>query len=163
MSYQPLSLNNFWKYKQNDGSTYTNSITAINGSIIEMLNSVVNKKSNVKVDGDNLLTDSYEEGNFQVYLKNNVKAGDTWEIKFKANGLDSILVVTVKEINATKTVEGKEYKDVVILEGESKLLMNGNIMPLNFFTQWHYAKGIGLILTTSSAGDSHSLVEYSLN
>lgn len=163
MSYQPLKPNNVWKYKQKDGSIYSNSVTAVNGPNIEIVNSLTNKPAKVKLEGDNLLTDGYEEGNFQVYLKNNLKAGDSWEIKFKANGLDSILVVTVKEAGIQKTVEGKNYTDVVMLEGESKLLMNGNVMPLNFFTQWYYAKGVGLILTTSSAGDEHALVEYNLN
>jgi hypothetical protein len=41
--------------------------------------------------------------------------------------------------------------------------MNGNLMALNFFTQYYYADGIGLILTTSSAGDSHALIDYKLH
>jgi hypothetical protein len=34
---------------------------------------------------------------------------------------------------------------------------------LNFFTQYYYADGIGLVLTTSSAGDSHALIKHSLH
>ena len=40
--------------------------------------------------------------------------------------------------------------------------MNGSQMALNFFTQYYYAAGVGLILTTSSAGDIHELTEYKL-
>jgi hypothetical protein len=163
MSYQPLNLNNQWTYKQKDGSTYTNSVTGINGNSVTMLNTASNKNSEVQVNGNDLLTNAYEEGNFQVYLKNNLNANDAWEIKFKANGLDSILVVTVKEVGAAKNVEGKDYTDVVFLEGESKLMMNGNLMNLGFFTQWYYAKNVGLILTTSSMGDYHGLVDCTLN
>ncbi|MFI5203536.1 MAG: hypothetical protein ACHQF2_03480 [Flavobacteriales bacterium] len=163
MSYQPLTLNNVWKYKQKDGSVYSNSVTAVNGNNVEMVNSLTGKPAKVKIDGDHMLTDGYEVGNFQVYLKNNVKVGDTWTVTFKANGLDCLLDITVKEVGVSKNVEGKDYSDVIMLEGESKMVMNGNTMALNFFTQWYYAKGTGLILTTSSAGDSHALVEYSLN
>lgn len=50
-----------------------------------------------------------------------------------------------------------------MIEAESKIKMNGNLISLNYFTQYYYAKGVGLILTASSDGDTHSLTRYHLN
>lgn len=127
-----------------------------------MMNSFTNTGSIVRLDGADYLTDSFEAGNFQPLIKEGVKAGDSWEIRFKANTLDNIMVMTVKETGATKEVNGRSYSDVMILESESKINMNGTIMTLNYFTQYYYANGIGLILTTSSMGDEFGLTEYEL-
>ncbi|MBL7726818.1 MAG: hypothetical protein JNM68_03985, partial [Dinghuibacter sp.] len=104
-----------------------------------------------------------EAGNFQPWLKDELNKGDQWEVHFTANGLNSIIVMTVKETGLTKEVDGKTYNDVAFVEAESKINMNGNIMALNFFTQYYYAPGVGLVLTTSSAGDEHALTAYELH
>lgn len=163
MNYYPLAAQNEWQYKQKDGSTYTNKVTAANGNEFTMHNSAANTSSVVKIDGSSIVTDALEAGNFQQWLGNDLKSGDTWEIKFKANGLDCILIMTVKETGITKEVEGKPYSNVLFIEAENKIVMNGTLMALNFFTQYYYADGVGLILTTSSAGDIHALIEYKLN
>jgi hypothetical protein len=162
MNFYPLALNNEWKYKQKDGSTYSNKVTAVNGNEFSMYNSAANSSSIVKIDGDKITTDALESGNFQQWLANDLVTGDSWEIKFKANGLDCILIMTVKDSGTSKEVEGRTYSNVLFIEAENKIIVNGNLMPLNFFTQYYYADGIGLILTTSSAGDLHSLIEYKL-
>lgn len=161
-NYYPLAALNEWQYKQKDGSTYTNKVTAANGNVFTMHNSAANTSCSVKTEGVAVLTDTLEAGNFQQWLGNDLKQGDTWEIQFKANGLDCILIMTVKETGISKEVEGKNYSNVLFIEAENKIIMNGTIMPLNFFTQYYYADGIGLILTTSSAGDSHSLIDHKL-
>jgi hypothetical protein len=162
-NYYPLAAGNEWHYKLKDGTTYVNKVTAANGNEFSMHNSAANTGSVVKVDGNIITTDAFEAGNFQQWLKNDLQTGDTWEIKFKANGLDCILVMMVKETGGSKEVEGKPYSNVLFVEAENKIIMNGNLMPLNFFTQYYYADGVGLILTTSSAGDSHALIDSKLN
>lgn len=162
-NYYPLAAGNEWQYKMKDGSVYTNKVTGGNGNEFSMHNSSANTSSNVKIDGNVIVTDALEAGNFQQWLKNDPKAGDTWDLTFKANGLDCILIMTVKETGISKEVEGKTYSDVLFIEAENKIIMNGTIMPLNFFTQYYYADGVGLVLTTSSVGDSHSLIDYKIN
>ena len=162
MNYYPLALNNEWKYKQKDGSTYMNKVTGANGGEFTMHNSAANTSSAVKTNGNQITTDALEAGNFQLWLKNDLQKGESWEIKFKANGLDCILIMTVKETGISKEVEGKTYNNVLLVEAENKIIVNGTLMPLNFYTQYYYADAVGLILTTSSAGDIHSLIEYSL-
>lgn len=163
MNYYPLAAQNEWQYKQKDGSTYVNKVVSANGNEYSMHNSAANTSSIVRKDGSVFFTDALEAGKFSQWLTNDLKPGDQWEINFKANGLDCILVMMVKDSGVTKEVEGKTYTNVLFIEAENKMIMNNNIMPLNFFTQYYYADGIGLILTTSSVGDSHALIDYKLN
>ena len=76
--------------------------------------------------------------------------------------LKSRTVKIGEEMGISKEVEGKTYSDVVFIEAGSKLNMNGNIIPMNFLTQYYYAKGVGLALTTSSVGDAMPLTAYEL-
>lgn len=163
--YYPLHVGFIWTYRSKDGSTYKNSVTAVNPANpneFTMVNSLMNKNQLMRKEENNYVTDSFEDGTINTLLKDNATVGDTWEIEFKANGLDSILVMIVKEVGSTKTVNGKAFDNVIMIEAESKLLMNGTLMPLNYFTQYYYAKGIGLILTTSSMGDAQELIDYVL-
>lgn len=162
-NYYPLAAQNEWQYKMKDGSSYSNKVTAADGNVFTMHNSAANTSSQVKTEGDTVFTDALQAGQFAQWLGNNLKAGDTWEIKFTANGLDSILIMTVKETGMSKEVNGKNYDNVLFIEAENKMVINGSLMSLNFFTQYYYADGIGLVLTTSSAGDEHVLVNYTLN
>jgi len=162
-NYYPLALNNEWHYKQKDGSTYTNKVTAANGHEYTMHNSAANTISFVRLMDGQMTTDGLEKGNFQLWLPDNLEVGKNWVVSFKANGLDCLLLMTVKETNSSKEIAGKTFNDVICIEAESQIIMNGSTMPLNFFTQYYYAAGIGLILTTSSAGDIHELTEYKLH
>lgn len=160
--YYPLEVGCGWVYSSKDGSTYTNMITAVNPAKpneFTIVNSLMNKNQIFRKEGNDYLTDSFEDGTINTLLKDNASVGDTWEIKFKANGMDSILVMTVKEVGSVKEVKGKTFENVMMIEAESKLLMNGNLIPLNYFTQYYYCKGIGLILTTTSMGDEQALID----
>lgn len=162
-NYYPLAAQNEWQYKMKDGSSYSNKVTAADGHVFTMHNSAANTSSKVKLEGDTVYTDALQAGNFEKWVDNNLKTGDTWEIKFTANGLDSILILTVKETGMSKEVNGKNYDNVLFIEAENKMVINGSLMSLNFFTQYYYADGVGLVLTTSSAGDEHVLVSCTLN
>lgn len=162
-NYYPLALHNEWHYQQKDGSTYINKVTAANGLEFTMHNSAANTSSVVKMDNHQMSTDGLEKGNFQLWLPDDLEVGKNWVVSFKANGLDCLLLMTVKELGITKEVSGHVYNDVVCIEAESSIIMNGSQMALNFFTQYYYAADVGLILTTSSAGDIHELTSYKLH
>lgn len=160
--YYPLEVGCGWVYLTKDGSSYTNMITAVNPAKpneFTMVNSLLNKNTLFRKEGNDYVTDAFEPGTINTMLKDNSAVGDSWEIKFKANGIDSVLVMTVKELGMVKEVKGKTFENVMMIEAESKMLINGTLMPLNFFTQYYYCKGIGLILTTSSMGDEQSLID----
>lgn len=164
--YYPLAPGNSWTYRQSDGSTFTNTVTSADLSVpgkFTMVNSVLAKDQFIRKEGPAYLTDSFEPGNYQVLLRDDLEAGDSWEIKFKANGLDSVLSMKVKEKGASREIEGKTFRDLLVLEGESKVLVAGNLMSINFFTQYYYAPGIGLVMTTANSKDPMSLVSWKLD
>jgi len=158
--YYPLAVGNTWTYKMKDGKTFTNTVTGADGATFAMSNSLTPAATHVRKEGNDYLTDSMEAGKWLVMLKEGLKKGDTWQVEFTANGFNSILIYTVKEVGISKDVEGKPFSDVVFIEADSKLNMNGNVISMNFLTQYYYAKGIGLILTTSSRGDAMPLTSY---
>jgi hypothetical protein len=158
MSYYPLKTGNTWTYKTNDGSTFTNTVISEAGGVFTMTNTTVAHETQVKNEGGTLFTDSYEAGNMQPFLKEGAVAGDNWEIKYKANGIDSVLAVVIKSTGGSKEVEGKTYNDVMEMEGGMSFIVNGNAFPAGTKYQWYYAKGTGLILTTSTLGDNMPLL-----
>jgi hypothetical protein len=158
MSYYPLKTGNTWTYKTNDGSTFTNKIVSDADGVFTMTNTTVAHETQVKNEGGTLFTDSYEAGNMQPFLKEDAATGDNWEIKYKANGIDSVLAVAIISTRGIKEVEGKTYHDVLEMEGSMSFIVNGNVFPAGTKYQWYYAKGTGLILTTSTLGDNMPLV-----
>jgi hypothetical protein len=160
--YYPLALGSTWTYKLKDGRTFTNAVTGADGATFKMSNSLMNTTSNIRKEGGEYLTDGYEAGKWLVMLKDDLKKGDTWQSEFKANGIDTTLVYTVKEVGISREVEGRSFTDVMMLEAESRMSMNGNPIPMKFFTQYYYARGVGLVLTTTSSGDVMPLVSYEL-
>lgn len=161
-TYYPLKNGNSWTYKTNDGSTFTNQVEAEDNGVFSMSNSTVTNLTQVKKDGNIFYTDSYEAGNMQPFLKDGAAQGDAWEIKYKANTIDSVLNVVVKSTGGTKEVEGKLYTDVMEMEGTMSFLINGSVFNAGTKYQWYYAKATGLILTTSSLGDHMPLINCTI-
>lgn len=161
----PLAPGNEWEYVQKDGTTFTNRVVAADPFEPQqflMANSRMDEERRIRKVGTTYLTDAFEHGNFLPLLRDDLKAGDSWQITFKANGLDSILVMTVREIDGTEEVEGRTYTGVVAIEAESRIAMNGTVIPVGFSTHYHYARNVGLILTTSSVGDRMALKRFNL-
>lgn len=150
-AYYPLAVGNTWTYKHYSGEKMVTTIISVdNDGIFLMSNSLNPINTGTKKINGEYFSDGLEKGNMQLILKDNLVLGDTWEVKFKANGIDCVYKYTVKEILPSKTVEGKEYKNVAMVELDSCYLINGNLMSMNAFTQTYYAKGVGTILTTTS-------------
>ena len=159
-SYYPLAVGNTWTYKTNAGQSYTTKVTEQNGDTFTVHTTLVDASTKIKQAGNDYVSDSPEAGKTMVSFKDNLKVGDTWQNSYKVNGIDSTLTYVVKEIGITKEVNGKTFKDVIFIEADSKMSMNGNALPMKYAAQYYYAKGVGLILTTSSMGDEHALTEY---
>jgi hypothetical protein len=77
MSYYPLAPGNSWTYKTNDGSTFTNAVISEAGGMFTMTNSTVAHETHVKKEASTFLTDSYEAGNMQPFLKDDAAAGES--------------------------------------------------------------------------------------
>jgi hypothetical protein len=161
-TYYPLKTGNSWTYKTNDGSTFTNKVESEDNGVFSMSNSLVQNPTQVKKEGNIYYTDSYEAGNMQPFLKDDVTTGDAWEIKYKANTIDSVLNVKIISTGGTKEVEGKTYSDVMEMEGMMSFIVNGNVINAGTKYQWYYAKEVGLILTTSTLGDNMPLINCTI-
>lgn len=161
-TYYPLAVGNTWTYKMKDGKTFTNTVIGGDGANFTMQNTSQPAPQNVRKNGDTYTTDSYEAGNWQVLMKDSLQKGDAWDISYKANGIDTVLKMTVKDTGLSKEVEGKTYQNVALLEGDMKMSMNAKPVPMTYLVQYYYAQGIGLILTTASHGEAMGLVSYQL-
>jgi len=161
-TFYPLKTGNTWTYRTNDGSTFTNTVVAETDGVFSMTNSTVAHQTTVKKEGNTFYTDSYEAGNLQPFLKDDAQSGDKWEIRYKANTIDSVLSVEVKSVGGTREVEGKTFADGMKMKVSMRFIMNGAPYSANTVYTWYYAKGVGLILTTSTLGDHMPLVSSML-
>ncbi|MBV6397402.1 MAG: hypothetical protein HFACDABA_03016 [Anaerolineales bacterium] len=160
INHYPLAVGNTWTYQIKGGRSYTSAVTGQDGDAFIVSTTLVNAVSRVKKIGDEYHSDSPETGRTMIGFKENLKVGDTWVNSYKVNGIDTTLTYRVKESGISKDVNGATFKDVILIEADSAMSMNGNAIPMKYVTQYFYAKGVGLILTTSSAGDEHALTEY---
>lgn len=163
-AYYPLAEGNTWIYDFG-GQQMVNKIESSEAGVFTTSNSLNPGAGKLKKVNGDYFSDGLEKDNMQLMLKDSLVQGDSWEVKFKANGLDCIYTYTVKEVLPAKTVGGKDYKDVAMVELASFYVMNGNRMAMNAFTQNYYAKGVGIILTTTSGvigNNSYPLLSYEL-
>jgi hypothetical protein len=162
--YFPLQPGNSWTYRMANGATFTNTVDRHESDGSYRLHSTaLSSEVTMYYDGDNYRTDSFQPGNIQIILRDQAAVGDSWEVDFVSNGLRNLFCMEVKELRETMDVEGHTYTDVMLLEGESKLVIETEVMRVDFFTQYYYAKDVGLILTTSSRGDYLPLISYDLS
>lgn len=121
----------------------------------------------MKKNNGEYFSDSLQAGQMFMLLKDDMKLGDTWRVKFKApSGLDTVYVYTVKEILPGKIIGEMEYKDIAVVELDSKYVINDVETSMNAFTLTFYAKGIGPILTTTTVvigNNSYPLLSYHLS
>lgn len=164
LSFYPLVTGNVWTYKSNDGYIFTNQVVGYDSARdrYAMANSTSVRPVIVYEDAEGMYTDAFEPGRFVMMLKAAPQHGDAWTVTFQANGLENKLEMKVLEVGKTIEVEGRTYIDVVIVDAESKMFVNNAWMSIDFRTQYHYAPGIGLILSTSSYGDSQALIDFRL-
>lgn len=162
----PLAVGNKWTYKMSTGGSYTNSIVGVDASnpnLFTMHNSSTNANSFMRKDGDIYYTNAFDANVYHPYLKDDFKVGMNWAVQYTANGITTDTTMTVTEVGISKEVEGKIYNDVTVVKGDSKFTMNGSVLPMSYSSEYFYARGLGLILTTTSNGDAHILTEYVLN
>lgn len=162
----PLAVGNKWTYKVTMGNNYTNSVVGVdagNPNLFIMHNSATNANSYMRKDGDIYYTNAFDTNVFHPYLKDDFKVGMNWAVQYTANGIVTDTTMTVTQVGISKEVEGKIYHDVTVVKGDSKFTMNGSPVPMSYTSEFFYARGVGLILATTSNGSYHSLIDYVLN
>ncbi len=166
-TYYPLAVGNKWTYDFGGQEMITTIESCNDAGEFTTVTSLNPVKSIMKKSNGEYFSDALQPGQMFMLLKDDMKAGDTWQVKFKApSGLDTVYVYTVKEILPSKIIGEKEYKDIAAVELDSKYVINGVETSMNAFTLTFYAKGIGPILTTTTGvigNNSYPLLSYKLN
>ena len=171
----PLAVGNSWTYRMNNGIKYSHKVISFNSSkpnefLIKDTfwnkNYIIIKEGKeYKSNSQNKETKIAVSNNKSTYLlKDDIRIGQNiGEHKYKIKGVNCVNIYIVKEIGIKKEVEGVIYNDVVVVEANLKMFMNGLTIPQEYYTKYYYAKGVGLILTTSTGGDYIPLISCQLN
>src|SRR5688500_1030603 len=132
LSFYPLVTGNVWTYRSNDGYIYTNQVVGYDSGRDQysMANSCAVRPVMVYEDAKGMYSDSFQAGQFVMMLKANPRQGDAWNVRFQANGLENKLEMKVFEVGKTIEVEGRTYRDVVVVDAESKMYVNNAWMSI---------------------------------
>jgi hypothetical protein len=160
LSYYPCTIGNHWTYRNTAGQTFSNTIVSEDNGIFQLSNTLSDTPTYVKREGSRIYTDSYEAGNFQLFLDEAATPGDHWEINFTANGVASLFTVVMRAKGQPLQVEGRLFDNVIQLEGIMRFRVGAGRINAGTKYQWYYALGIGLVLTTSSLGDNLPLQDW---
>lgn len=100
-----------------------------------------------------------------TYLKDNVAAGTTWRDTITvSNGgasTSGILEFTVTQKGVTKTVNGKDYAEVIAVRMDAYALILNNPVSVGTISTSYYGKGIGLI-EADQLHDTTTMLSYTL-
>jgi hypothetical protein len=146
--------------------------TTINGNVYKIVgNDSVFTCSNCK-DGiytqiASILTfQGYSADDLKLtYLKDNVAAGTTWRDTITvSNGgasTSGILEFTVTQKGVTKTVNGKDYAEVIAIRMDAYALVFNNPVSVGTISTSYYSRGIGLI-EADQLHDTTTILSYTL-
>lgn len=166
-TYQPITANSTWKYKNTntftdgqDIDTTTNTMSAETKKIgaktyhvINTLNSGDSDKAYLAFE-NHLYTSLQEDGEtgetMEIeYLNDNVAAGTSWSkditIGEGESSAQGRLKTTIAEKGISKAVLGKTYNNVIHSTIELQIKVGANYQT-QFIQDFYIAKGIGVIL-----------------
>jgi hypothetical protein len=108
----------------------------------------------------------YKADSLQLtYLKETAPMGSSWSdtVTISNGALTSkaILQHTITQKGVTKTVNGKNYLDVIAVKLDAFAIVLNNPVPIGTISTSYYAKGIGLV-EADQAEDTIKLVSYIL-
>jgi hypothetical protein len=177
--YAPYTTGSSFSYiniSNNDTSDYTLTVTGdttINGTTYKKVGNDSVFICSACEDGvytqvANLLTfQGYKANDLKLtYLKDNVPAGANWRDTITvSNGSVSttgVLEFTITEKDVKKTVNGKEYENVIAVRMDAFAIVLNNPVPVGTISTSYYGKGIGLI-EADQEQDTTKIVSYTIN
>ncbi|PSL49241.1 hypothetical protein CLV51_101571 [Chitinophaga niastensis] len=161
--YAPYTTGSSFSYmnvnRSKDTVKYTLTVsgdTTINGNVYKKVTNdsvftCSNCKDGIYTQVASILTfQGYRADDLQLtYLKDNVPAGTTWSdtISVTNGGITSsgILEFTVTQKDITKTVNGKDYTQVIAVRMDAFALLLNNPVSVGTISTSYYGKGVGLI------------------
>ncbi len=97
-----------------------------------------------------------------TFLKEETPEGKPWYQTNVINGIDTKLTFTIIAKGMTKTVEGKQYKDVIHVQATTSIIFMGMEVDMGVATDYYWSKGVGLILTDAGQFGNFPLLTYSI-
>jgi hypothetical protein len=177
--YAPYSTGSAFTYQyinsSNTSSQYTLNVTGdttIDGAVYAKLN---NGYTDQYVRCDNGRYYLYEEAisvqdyalipGSRLFLNDNLPKGATWNDTITAivSGMPQkgILQYQIIQKDTTRTVLGKQYKNVIGVRQDAALEMLGTTYPIGNIATYYYAENIGYIETVSPT-DTIRLISYDI-
>lgn len=178
-AYAPYTAGSTFSYiniSNSDTSDYTLTVvgdTTINGATYKKVGNdsvflCSGCDNGVYTQVANLLTfQGYHANDLKLtYLKDNVPAGGSWQDTITVNNgtisTTGILEFTVTEKDISKTVNGKEYENVIAVRMDAYAIILNNPVPVGTISTSYYSKGVGLI-EADQEQDTTKIVSYVLN
>jgi hypothetical protein len=97
-----------------------------------------------------------------TFLKEETPAGKPWYQTNVINGVETKLTFTIIAKGITKTVEGKNYKDVIHVQATTAVTFMGMEIDMGVATDYFWAKGVGLILSDAGQYGNFPLMTYTI-
>lgn len=167
-SYYPVTKGTYWKYRTNTGGSSTSVVsgdTIVDGqkyAVIVVEGSSSGERSLVREQDNNIYIRNHEFGGYEVlYVKTAASIGEQWNFTLMVNGLENYYEYTMVAKGITKTVNGREYKDVLQTHTVLYAVLNGEKFPVST-AETFFAKGVGAISIKLANGQEMNLVEYQI-
>lgn len=118
---------------------------------------------------DYLLIDSVSYGDWNpiVILKEAASAGDSWEftqiIKNSGFTTTSEYTFSIFEKKSTLTINGVVYNDILVIDLDLDIYMEGSYIGSVNHSRYYYAKGVGLISSQIIGAENTNLKTYKVN
>lgn len=95
-------------------------------------------------------------------LKEEAPIGISWEQTNTINYVDTKMSCMIMEKGASKTVQGKTFKDVINVKMVTTFTFMGQEVIPAVTTHYYFSKGVGLILTDAGAMGQVPLLTYDI-
>lgn len=161
--YFPYEVGKFVVYKDSLGNLDTINFTVVetieSQEWVKGIESVSGESTHFRCNGTygmirDLQTDLGITTSFRV-VKINGAVNDTWYDEFEVQGFTFRVYHTITGKDITKTVEGTTYNDVMSLDVEVKIVLNGMESTQESYTEF-YSKKFGKIDDGSSTLVAHN-------
>jgi len=179
--YQPFTANSTWQYRSEyylpgaaaDVDTSVNTMTAVtkdfNGKTFHLVKSVSGGETDsvyFSVNNHIYTTRADDAAIPEInYLDDAKAAGDSWITPLVIDSVSAQVKTTIVEKNATKTIAGKTYNNVIRSKNEIQTKVGG-VFKTNTIIEIYAAKGIGVVAIYSSYDNKpllkSELISYSI-
>ncbi len=168
--YFPLAVDNEWNYE--GAMEYKNFIDGTEEIDGETYFNVVNdagSSSLIRKSGDNYYAideTTYGDDKPHIILKEAASEGDSWNFEVETSSFGftttSKYTFTIHGKLSSMTVGGKTYEDILVIDNDLEVYMEGFLVSSLNDTRYYYSRGIGLIQSDLPTVGTVDLASYTV-